>query len=358
MKIDVLLGLAEGHGGLETAVSLLVRELTRLGHRVRVLQSRRSAYPEWERDLPMYYYDPTCFGYPPRFPEEPEMLRWALGYRRILATGGMPDAILATHTPLFSLITRLAAGSGPKAPPIISWLHGPLEAYGDPWPLRFADAHLAISQGVAESLRKIPGPLAIHYVGNPIDLDVPIVARPERRCEFLFFGRLEAQKNPEVLLRAFGRVAGDWHLTVYGDGSLGDRLQVSAKRLGISGKVTWRGWRTSPWDEVGEASALVLTSDYEGFGLVLAEALARGLPVVATDVVGPSDVVRTGENGWLFAPGDHRALARILRGIVSGETVLPSPDACRASVRDYAPDRVAERVVQAIGYASAYRPRL
>lgn len=357
MKIDILFGLAEGHGGLETALTLVTRELKRQGHEPRLFQVQESPHPQWERELPMYHYDPTAFGYPPRYVGEPDQLRWMLGYRMLLETAGRPDVILATHTPIFSLIARTAVGIGPDAPPVISWLHGPAEVYGDPSPLTFADAHLAISKGVGDSLRQAIGQCPVHFVGNPIDMDVPEIPRPKDGTEFLFLGRLEAQKRPDRLLRALAKVQGQWHLSIYGDGTLGDRMQELGSSLGIGRRITWHGWRPEPWQEIAEASALVLSSDYEGFGLVLAEALARGVPVVSTDIVGPADFVRSGENGWLIRK-DEGALAGILGRIVSGATPLPPPDVCRASMREFAPDVVCQRILQAITYVKAYSERL
>lgn len=357
MKIDILFGLADGHGGLETAIALVTRELQRQGHHPRLFQVHASPHPEWERDLPMYHYDPLAFGYPPRYAGEPDHLRWTLGYRMLLEACGRPDVVLATHTPLFSLIARTAVGMGPGAPPVISWLHGPANVFGDPWPLTFADAHLAISKGVGESLRTAIGQCPVHFVGNPIDMDVPMTSRPGNDAEFVFLGRLEAQKRPDRLLRILSKVQGSWHLSVYGDGTLGGRLKEMAASLGIGTKISWHGWRPNPWAEIREASALVLTSDYEGFGLVLAEALARGVPVVSTDIIGPSDIVHRGENGWLVAQEDEKGFVRILEGITSGKLQLPSQDGCRESVRDFAPSEVCRRILEAISYVEAFSER-
>jgi UDP-D-galactose:(glucosyl)LPS alpha-1,6-D-galactosyltransferase len=99
---------------------------------------------------------------------------------------------------------------------------------------------------------------------------------------------------------------------------------------------------------VTSASLLVLASDYEGFGLVVVEALARGIPVISTNVAGPSDIIKDGVNGWLIPPGDFEGLNMILQKVINGEMALPSAEICEESVRSYRVGDVVNRMEKAL----------
>lgn len=88
----------------------------------------------------------------------------------------------------------------------------------------------------------------------------------------------------------------------------------------------------------------MLASNYEGFGLVLAEALSRGITVVSSDCPsGPTDIVRNGENGWLFPSGDEEALVDILDGIINKSLKLPESEICSQSVERFSTEQVSNK---------------
>jgi glycosyltransferase involved in cell wall biosynthesis len=133
---------------------------------------------------------------------------------------------------------------------------------------------------------------------------------------FVTVGHLRPPKNVEGLLRAFASMAaGDStvELLIVGDGPERNALEKRARQLGIANQVVFRGRldreevRTALW----AAHAFVLPSHYETFGVVLLEAMATGLPVVATACGGPEDVV-TPNTGLLVPTGDTAALANAL----------------------------------------------
>ena len=133
---------------------------------------------------------------------------------------------------------------------------------------------------------------------------------------YLAVGRLAAQKNFDLLLTAFARIAQpDDRLTIVGGGPLRAALIRRAAALGIADRVDLPGHqnRVEPW--FATADALVLSSDYEGLGIVVIEALAAGLPVVATDC-GPNMAMLVGDVGRLVAPRDAAALAQAMAAIV------------------------------------------
>ena len=125
----------------------------------------------------------------------------------------------------------------------------------------------------------------------------------------LFVGRLSPEKGVRTLLRAWGLLGGRVPLKVVGDGPLAGEVREAARRLP---GVEWLG-RKSP-EEVyalmGEAAFLVFPSEwYEGFPRVLAEALAKGLPILATALGSQASIVADGRTGLHFRPGDPEDLA-------------------------------------------------
>jgi glycosyltransferase involved in cell wall biosynthesis len=155
---------------------------------------------------------------------------------------------------------------------------------------------------------------------------------PGRR--FLAIGRLAAQKNFVLLLEAFAKMAGpDDQLAIIGEGGQRRALEAVVERLGLSGKVRMPG-HVSPLDgEFAAADALVLSSDYEGVPAVVAEALAAGLPIVATRCsVSMDDMLGEGRFGVLVPVGDAGALAAAMADIAK----LPfDPDAAREQARRF-----------------------
>lgn len=153
------------------------------------------------------------------------------------------------------------------------------------------------------------------------DGDTPYAQRP-----FVFVGRFVEKKDPRTLIRAFARYAneagqGARRLVMVGDGPLMPQLRDDAKALGVAGLVDFPGFlgASQVACQLGRALALILPSREEQWGLVVNEALAVGLPVVASSAVGATDMlVREGVNGYIVAPGDVGALAQAMEELSSG----------------------------------------
>ncbi len=359
MIIDFVLQFVEGHGGVETVLALISQELVRRGHHVRIFQSAQPFYLEWLREIPeIYYYDPLLTGYSRSYNGEIDAFRFALGYRALLDKLIYPDIAIATMAPLQSAVCRLALSSlGSQRPPIISWMHGPIEAYGAGNLLKYSDAHFAISTPIAQQIHQLfPVTAPIYYIRNPIDTrEVKRIPRAVDCLELLYMGRLHNQvKRVDVLLKSLPRLRGKWHLTIIGDGPDKEELKSLADELALSQNVTWLDWRNQPWNAISEASLLALTSDSEGFGLVAGEALARGIPVIATKCGGPEDIIKHGINGWLFPPGDSRALTAILQKILDRDYALPNPETCELSIQAFRPKNVVDSMEKAISYTRTF----
>lgn len=126
-----------------------------------------------------------------------------------------------------------------------------------------------------------------------------------------FLGRLDPVKRVPDLIAAAARLPAV-HIHLFGDGADRDRIARRAAELAMTSRVTFHGAVAGPLDALRAIDVLVLPSEAEGFGLVLIEAMAAGVPVVATDVPGIRDVVADGRTGWLVPVGDVGRLAEAI----------------------------------------------
>ena len=124
--------------------------------------------------------------------------------------------------------------------------------------------------------------------------------------------RLVEQKGIPYALEAMRRLRAQFpraHLIIAGDGEMADELRRLASALGIADRTHWLGWRGDAADLMAAFDLLLVPSLWEGFGLVLLEAMARRVPVIASRVGAISEVIVHGETGILVEPRDVPALA-------------------------------------------------
>jgi len=136
-------------------------------------------------------------------------------------------------------------------------------------------------------------------------------------------GRLVEQKGFDLLIEAYAQVARtrpDWQLHIYGSGSLRPALRRLIDQLGLAEQIKLKG-HTDDFDSVlATASVYALSSRYEGFGMVLIEAMSRGLPLVSFDCPrGPGEIVNSGTNGLLVPPEDTDALGKALLKVIEDD---------------------------------------
>lgn len=128
----------------------------------------------------------------------------------------------------------------------------------------------------------------------------------------LAVGRLEKQKRFDLLIEAFAqsKAQHDCKLVIVGRGSQQAALEERIKTLGLEEKVLLVGFDPNPYKYMAKAEFQVMSSDYEGYPLVLIEALSLGCPIVSTDCpTGPREIIRHGENGLLVEKGNVAAIA-------------------------------------------------
>lgn len=159
-------------------------------------------------------------------------------------------------------------------------------------------------------------------IGNPIDLGEKAGAGlvTVKRHEIVSVGRLMPQKNQAMLLSAFVNISDDFPeycLTIYGEGPERDALEKQANELGVKEKVHLPGSVKDVHDRIADSELFVLSSNYEGMPNALIEAMCIGLPCISTDVSGATDLIISGENGWLVKVGDTEALIHQMRRLLS-----------------------------------------
>lgn len=181
------------------------------------------------------------------------------------------------------------------------------------WILRRADAVLTVSEhSRAELLGEGIDPARITIAYNGIDAPdsvdrEPAETWPSDGLRLLYLGRLEDRKRPDLAIRtlaALGRAGHAASLVLAGEGATRAALQETATELGVSDRVRFLGRVDDErkWSLYDGAELLLFGSTMEGFGLVVAEAQARGLPAVAARGTATAEAMRDGETGLLADP--------------------------------------------------------
>jgi glycosyltransferase involved in cell wall biosynthesis len=185
----------------------------------------------------------------------------------------------------------------------------------------------------------------------------------------IYVGRLHPQKGIGVLLEAAARLraseAIDFRIVLVGDGPAGEELRLQARCLGLGDGVQFAGATERVAEHLQAADIFVLPSRSEGLSNALLEAMASGLPVVATAIPGNVDVITHGRNGMLVAVDDPEALASACAGLLGDRSRREELGrAARMTVEArYSLDRVARdylalyRALVPPGTGTAHLPR-
>ncbi len=167
-------------------------------------------------------------------------------------------------------------------------------------------------------------PDRVHVIPNGVEpkFFMRTTHTPHSPLNLLFVGRLGYQKNLQQLLHALDGMSKDFKTTLVGSDELHGELQQLAARLKLK-NVSFPGRADGDalLDYYKNADAFVLPSEREGMPLVLLEAMAMGLPVVATNVTGNRDIVTDGVNGLLVPYADAEALATALQRLRQDRTL-------------------------------------
>lgn len=147
-----------------------------------------------------------------------------------------------------------------------------------------------------------------------------VADRPKR---IIAVGRLHAQKGFDLLIQSWQLIAArhpDWQLVVYGHGGDLQKLQQQLEKAGLTSSMTFAGTTDNIYKEYQDSAFYVMSSRYEGWGLVLVEAMSCGLPCVSFDCpYGPSDIIRDGEDGFLVENGNIQQLAEKMELLINNK---------------------------------------
>jgi 2-deoxystreptamine N-acetyl-D-glucosaminyltransferase/2-deoxystreptamine glucosyltransferase len=219
--------------------------------------------------------------------------------------------------------------------------------------LRRADAVVVLTDRTAAALRAdgIP-PERIRTL--PSGFDPSLFEGPHAdvfagvgRPRIGYVGRLAEQKRADLLVEAFGRMRQPAHLVIVGDGPEAARVRGLAAASPAADRITLAGFveHSAVPAVLASLDVLALPSMYEEMGSVLVEAMASGLPVVASAVGGIPEVVRDGRTGLLVPPGDVDALAAALDRLAADPGLRGRlAEGARVHARDYAWPRLAGEV--------------
>ncbi|MCX7809907.1 MAG: glycosyltransferase [Leptospiraceae bacterium] len=196
--------------------------------------------------------------------------------------------------------------------------------------LKSADAHLAIATEIKDFIKDINPGANVNLVYNPLPLyNGKLIQRPFSHHIFLYVGRLtDDDKNITFMLNGLSKLKNkEWSLKIVGTGKDENKLKNLANKLKISDRIEWLGFKKDPYSEIDYVTALLLTSRWEGFPMVLVEANQRGMPVISSDCKsGPKDIVIPGRNGYLYKEGDINDFIRVISGVMDGKLQFDTPE--------------------------------
>lgn len=165
---------------------------------------------------------------------------------------------------------------------------------------------------------------SISVIPNPIVAPPLQFKQAEKNLKIITIGRLVPQKNHACLIQAFAAIADnypDWTVDIFGEGADYESLRRLIKQLHMTNRIHLRGKTSDVYAELNRSSIFVFPSLYEGFPNALAEAMAVGLPVVASDIPGNQELIQNGVNGVLFKKRDISDLALKLSDLIDNESL-------------------------------------
>lgn len=181
---------------------------------------------------------------------------------------------------------------------------------------------VSISSSISKSIQKLYRLKSdIPLINNGIDIDKYYIKKsdPESKIiNLIHVGRFSPQKNHNMLIDAFNLIVkerSDVRLTLVGDGELREVIEKKVQHLGISDYVDFLGVRKDIPNLLSNSDVFLMSSEWEGLPLTLLEAMASGLPIVATNVGGIPDVVEEEINAILVPNKDHKVFYQAIKTV-------------------------------------------
>jgi glycosyltransferase involved in cell wall biosynthesis len=306
-------------GGAEVMLTAMAPRFQTRGVACEVVVLRRTPSPLerafQQQNIPLYYTNVTRLYSP----------------RQVFSLATLMHGYDIIHVHLFpaQLWAALAAAQLRKRVPLVSTEHNTWNARRRWWMRRFdrwmyshyqqiacisgatANELVRWCPSAAEKVRIIPNGISLDAFESAQPVVLPCV--PSDVTRLVFVGRFDPQKDHATILRALGSVP-NVHLVLVGDGPMRARLESIALSLGIAARVTFLGRRNDVAEVLKACDIYVHSTNSDGFGIAACEAMAAGLPVVASDVPGLAQLVAGA--GILFPVGDDKVLARHLTSLI------------------------------------------
>jgi len=373
--VRILLLHAYGMGGTIRTTFNLARGLADAGRDVEIVSLTRRRDDAFFEPPPVRVTDvddqrpprdllarlPSLLVHPEDYAYPWASLRTDLALLRLLR--GLRGGVLVTTRPAF---TVLAARLAPPGVVTVAQEHLNFHAHRPRLTadlraaLRHVDALAVLTEDDARDYgAELAGaPTVVERIPNAVpplegatsDLEAPVVVAA---------GRLNAQKGFDRLIPAFAPVAAahpEWRLRIYGSGPARAELRALILRHGLHNHVQLMGQARRLGEAYAGASLFALSSRFEGFGMVIVEAMSKGLPVVSFDCPrGPAEIIRDGIDGTLVPDGDVPGLSRALLALVEdADRRRAYGAAALENARRFEPGPVAERWALLLGRLTSH----
>lgn len=343
ITIDIVIAQLVEKGGLDKVLNDVLPFLQESGYHIRLIQLV---------DYGIKWIKSGIENYSIRHAENAGSFRDAAeGYALFIKEHGKPNMVIATGWPVVVTITRTALNILNYSDVIVlAWPHmqlyegshcgvGGVECMAD------ADAVFSICHEIRHEILKVFPTQSVIPVKNPIDLKAFPYNSKRNKHLLAFVGRLIDSKNIHLIFQAMQKSGKNFNLIVAGDGEM-EKTKQLCKLYHLENQVEFLGWVDNPWHELQNAGWLIVSSDYEGFSLVIVEALASGMPVISTPVGIAPEVIIPGQNGYLYPIKDSDNLAAVLDYIWEGQLPCLDSEICQKSALCYDKDIVLKDFIQ------------
>lgn len=325
MKVLFAIGTL-GDGGAERVVANLSSQFARDGHEVSIL-TIYSSLKDYEIDgrVTLHHTDAQA------------SFRGFRGIRRIQSIRKItrdirPDVVISFLADVNIYVILSLLGLGLKL--VVSERNDPSRDPHQGWMRLLRNKLYPHTNGVVFQTEEaqryfdgmLPSRVSTAVIPNPLDGNLPGYQPEAASCEFIVASRLNEQKNLPMILEAMRLLTPDCpacKVKIFGEGPQKEHLLELIKRYRLEDTVTLEGYTRQIHQHMQKASALIISSDYEGISNSMLEALGIGLPVISTDcpVGGARMFITHGVNGYLIPCGDATGLADAMKLIAADHSV-------------------------------------
>lgn len=278
-----------------------------------------------------------------------------------------PDVIVNAHCPLVTWILPFVAKGIPKIiechqsrqglEVLDRWAMNGFSRWLHTWSIRWIyglyDRFVVLTSGDKESWNNKNCIVIPNFSNMSACNEESILSKVENK-QIIVIARLVPQKRIDLMIRVWAKIANefpDWHVKVLGGGEYGSTYEVDLrnliKNLNVEASFLMPGAVQDVTSELEASDIMCLTSEYEGFGIVLIEAMNKGVPVIANEYIGVDDIIKNGEDGYVVPFANIDMYAERLKSLI-----LSRDERCRlassalVSVRKFEKEHVMQQWVQ------------